>query len=150
MNIPGDIRKAALAVGIPLPVLHGTYQQFRQLARLEREPYWNIRRAVWKHYAYSDESLSFWRHGMHARFRRAFEEGDCTNIPGWDDVAKSMAAEFPELAGEDNISQRLFELIREPHQRMPTAEETWREVLDYLRTRYETNEPTASHEEVPF
>lgn len=135
MTIPKDIRKQAVDAGLPLTVLSETYAEMRQLARLERETGWEIRRRVWHHYAYTVESRSFWRNGMHARFGRAFGEGDMTNIPGWDDVARSMQCEFPELSNVDDISQHLFELIREPHQTMPSACDTWKEAFDLCLER---------------
>jgi hypothetical protein len=88
---------------------------------------------------------------MHSRFRRAFEDGDATNIPGWDDVAKSLACEFPELAGEEDIGERLFELIREPHQTMPSSYATWREALEYCLERYPASANSGVEAEaVPF
>lgn len=135
MTIPNDMKKQARDAGIPLAVLTETYAELRQLARLDRETGWEIRRRVWCHYAYSVESRSFWRNGMHARFRRAFGEGDSTNIPGWDEVARSMQVEFPELANVDDIGQHLFEMIREPHQTMPAAAETWQEAFNLCLDR---------------
>lgn len=130
MTIPADIRRQAVKAVIPLDVLLATYAELRQLARFERETGRKMRKRVRSQYAYSVESRPFWRHGMQARFGRAFAEGDMTNIPGWDDVAQSIKAEFPELTNVDDVAQHLFELIREPHQTMPPASETWQEALD--------------------
>lgn len=150
MMIPADIRDEADALGIPVNVLCDTYREFRQLARLEREPVWQIRQRVWQRYAYSVESWGFWRHGLQARFRRAFAEGDMDNIPRWDDVAQSMRCEFPELANVDDVSQHLFELLREPHDCLPSAEETWRDVLDYCVNHVGEWADVEESEPVPF
>lgn len=148
MTIPADIRDAANDAGIPLNVIKETYGELRQLARLDRVNGWEIRKRVWFHYAYTPESRPFWRNGMHARFGRAFGEGDMTNIPGWDDVAQSMKAEFPEFINVDDVSQHLFELIREPHQTMPPASETWKEAFDLCLER--VGDWSVDLEAVPF
>lgn len=152
MTIPTDIRRQAIVSGVPLAALTDVYREFRQLARQEQEWMWELRKRVWSEYAYTPESRDFWRHGMQVRFRYAFAEGDMTNIPRWDDVAQSMACEFPELSGNDDVSQRLFELIREPHNRLPTAEETWREAFDYCLAHVDqwADMETESLETVPF
>lgn len=72
----------------------------------------------------------FWRHGWQVRYPRAFGEGDRTNIPGFDDLAQAIACEYPELNREDDPAEALFEFLSQPHNCLPSAEETWDEAIE--------------------
>jgi hypothetical protein len=62
--------------------------------------------------------------------RRAFRDGDCNQVPGFDVTAQGLALEFPELG--DDPTRVLWELVNEPIDRMPTADSTMAAVLERL------------------
>lgn len=72
---------------------HHKDQQTADL-RTDRE----IRERVWNHYR-GDLPHWKWRTGLQHKFRRSFGEGDYDSIPGFDDVARSIAREFPGQFG---------------------------------------------------
>jgi len=125
-----DVKQEAKSRNIRWTEIKRVASELRQLARQEREWEWSLRRRVWEFYAYTRDSLPFWRHGMKSRFRRAFEDGDMTLIPRFDDVAQSIACEFPELSNKDDISQWLFEFLREPHNTLPSLESFYAQALE--------------------
>jgi len=132
-TIPSEIRAEARANRVDLDELRAEYAGLRELARQEREWLWDLRKRVWSLYAWTPKCRPFWQHGLHRKFAKAFAEGDRTNIPRWDDVAQSMAEECPELRGVEDPAERLFELLREPHEKMPPTAETWALALDRCR-----------------
>jgi hypothetical protein len=142
--IPAHVRRAAQTWGLTSAQLRDLYVEFRQLARQEREWLWNLRKRVWERYAYSPASRPFWRHGLQRRFADAFTDGDHAAIPGWDDVAQSMACEFPELLHTENVAQRLYDLLKAPHDRLPSVEATWQAVLDYCESHRDQLVPEAA------
>lgn len=130
-----EIRKHAKELGIPQAVLRDTYAELRAYERQARDWEWTLRRRVWEMYAYSRESHDFWRHGMHVRYARAFGEGDRTLIPRWDETADELAGEFPELASDGDPAEKLFEIIAQRYQPLPTSAETWRQAIDLCLSR---------------
>lgn len=118
-----DARQMAKQLGIRFAIVRDWYRQLRLLARNSVAWEWELRQRVWSHYC-GPNSESFWRHGMQVDFAYAFGEGDQDAIPGFDEVA--------DLLGWD--AQQLFDFIRSPYTRMPSAADTWRELFDRLET----------------
>jgi hypothetical protein len=115
--------------------LEATYRDLRVVHRLEREREWEIRRTAWEMQR-PPGCHPFWRHGFQVRYKRAFTEGDRCDIPGFDETAADMALRFPELNRDGDPAETLFEFLSQPHNRLPTTEETWNQVI----ARFE-NEP---------
>lgn len=124
--ITNDYRQDEVtAMGLTAEQIAAHYGELREQERLQREWKWNIRDAAASMYG-----------GMNVREfknrnRRAFNCGDMTNIPGFDSMAQELASWFPELDDDDKC-QRLFDLLREPFDRLPPAEDTYREAIDRL------------------
>ena len=72
----------------------------------------------------------FWRHGFLARWGDKLAKGaDYTCVPGYDDLAQEVAAVHPEYSGDDG-TERLFDILFSPYNRMPSAEELYRQALE--------------------
>jgi excisionase family DNA binding protein len=62
--------------------------------------------------------------------RHATTTGDATNVRGFDDIARELAAgEIPEL-GADDPAAALWDLVTAPAPVLPTADETMRKAID--------------------
>ncbi len=132
--MPPEIRQQIRDKGLRQADVREIYSGLRKQQREDLEWEWSIRRRVWEMHAYSVDSRSFWRHGMWVKYRAAFSEGDMTNIPGWDLTAQSIYYEFPGLAEEEEVSQKLFELIRAHHTPMPSIAATWQQAIAACET----------------
>lgn len=132
--MPPEVRQQIRDKGLRQSEVRAIYSDLRKQQREELEWEWSIRQWVWNRYAYSVGSRSFWRHGMWVKYRAAFEEGDMDQIPGWDTAAQALLYEFPGFADEGEASQKLFDLIREPHTRLPSIEETWQQAIAACET----------------
>lgn len=119
-----DARQRAKSLGIPFAIVRNWYRELRQTARAAVEFEWSIRQQVWERYCYTPDCRDFWRHGMWVRFPDAFGEGDHDLIPGWDLCADEL--------GWD--SQELFDFIAADYSTLPSAGETWQQVIDQLET----------------
>jgi hypothetical protein len=140
-------RRWAKKEGIPWGRLLSAYRELRILARTERDREWEMRRTAWQKMRPSG-SWDFWRHGFQDRYRRAFTGGDQNDIPGFDELAADMGRMFPELAVGGDPASKLFEFLAQPHNTLPTSEETWAEVVEL----YESGDVAhqAELETVPF
>lgn len=140
-----DIRRRCKLAGIPFATVEETYQELRILHRENRRHSWEMRQRAWEEMV-PKGCHPFWRHGWHVRYPYAFGEGDVTNIPGFDRVAQAISWEFPELNRDGDPTTALYEFLAQPHDRMPTAEDTWQEAADIVLGDLEDSET----ETVPF
>lgn len=115
--------------GIAPAALEDAVREMQAAERMSREREEQLRQDVWARYAWTRGCLSFWRHGMRKRFRRAFGDGDRTLIPKFDDVAKALASHYPEYLGDgeavsgNDCAERLYDLLAAPMRRLtPLAE----------------------------
>jgi hypothetical protein len=131
-DIRREFRRKAQAAGVPFAVLEQTYRALRIMERETRERGWEIRARAWLCVTFfTPKSQGFWRHGFRARFPKAFDGGDYTNIRGFDLIAKEVAAAFPELDDDvDGGCENLFAFLSEPHDCLPPVEETWEQALE--------------------
>lgn len=114
----------AATMGLEWGMVLDCYRELRHHEQLARTRKWEIRELAWK-------TLPM-RHGgrLKRAYREAFEGGDMTMIPGFDDAAKELAnTEIPEL-GQDDPAAALWELITAPKDNMPPADETMREAIE--------------------
>lgn len=137
----------AAEIGVRWDVVLECYRELRYHEQLARTRKWEIRELAWK-------TLPMGHGGRLKRaYREAFEGGDMTMIPGFDDVAKELAnTEIPEL-GQDDPATALWDLITAPKDNMPPADETMRLAFDRaLEMTVEAADVTAADEleAVPF
>lgn len=125
-------RREAKRLGLDWPTVEETYRRLRQLQREEREGEWTIRRWAWQMMT-PRGCWDFWRHGFHVRWPWAFGEGDRDCIPGLDVVAQELSFYFPELAIDDDPTETLYELLAKPHNKLPSADETWQQAIEMCR-----------------
>jgi len=119
-----DWKAEAASLGLSWSLVLECYRELRHYEQLARQRKWEARELAWK-------TLPMGHGGRLKRaYREAFEGGDCTMIPGFDDVAKELAnAEIPEL-GQDEPAVALWDLITAPKDMMPPADETMRHAID--------------------
>lgn len=137
----------AAEMGLEWSVVLECYRELRQYEQMARQRKWETRELAWK-------TLPMGHGGRLKRaYREAFEGGDMTMIPGFDDVAKELAnTEIPEL-GQDDPATALWELVTAQKDNMPPADETMREAIDRaLELTVEAADVTAADELecVPF
>ena len=133
-----ELKRAGIS---PLRV-RAVYQELRERELSRRQWKWAVRGAFF--------AMSGCGTGQRykATYRHSFSAGDVTNLPALDVLAREMAANFPELDCED-CTERLFELIREPVDRMPPSEATYRKAVDLALSGRFTNSDVAERS-VPF
>jgi len=114
----------AAAMGLEWSTVLECYRELRECEQMARARKWESRELAW-------QTLPMGHGGRLKRaYRDAFEGGDMTMIPGFDDVAKELAnTEIPEL-GQDDPATALWELITAPKDNMPSADATMREAIE--------------------
>jgi len=130
-NTQTTYRRKAKELGISWETLLDTYRELRVHERQSRERAWKMRRRAWK-FMTSEGCHGFWRHGFQARYPKAFGEGDRENIPGFDVCSQVVAAEFPELNQDNDPAEALFDFLSQPHDKLPSSEETWEEAIEII------------------
>lgn len=119
-----EFKAEAADRGISWDVVREHYAELREydMRRLERT--WESRAIAWK-------ALPCGHGGkLKRKYRKAFDGGDMTMIPGFDDVAKELAAtDIPEL-GTDNPAEALWDLIVPNKPQATPAAEIMREAME--------------------
>lgn len=139
---PGYRQDELDAAGIMPEQIACIYGELRHRERLRREWKWSLR----GHFFAMTSCKTGQRYKAH--HRRAFADGDMTCLPSFDVLAQEIASHYPELSGDD-CCQRLFDLISERVDRLPPAEDTYRNAIDTILDdatvgvceRHSTNEP---------
>jgi len=85
--------------------------------------------AWWLATASTPGSWPFWRHGFAKRWGARVDRGDYTAVPGYDEIAQAIATQFPEYAGDDG-TERLFDFLLSPYDRIPGRPELLERALD--------------------
>jgi hypothetical protein len=119
-----DWKAEAVSMGLSWSLVLDCYRELRHYEQMARQRKWESRELAWK-------ALPMGHGGRLKRaYRDAFDGGDMTMIPGFDDVAKELAnTELPEL-GQDDPAAALWDLITAPKDLMPPADETMRLAFD--------------------
>ena len=117
-------KKAAADLGLDWSHVRAIYCELRELetARIARTL--EMRRAAFQAFSH--------KHGGRYKLahRQAFNGGDMTSLPHFDEVAQELAStDIPEL-GQDDPAAALWQLISEPAPHLPTADETMRQAID--------------------
>lgn len=117
-------KNEAATMGLDWGLVLECYRELRYSEQIARARKWETRELAWA-------TLPMGHGGRLKRaYREAFEGGDYTMIPHFDDVAKELAnTEIPEL-GCDDPAAALWELITAPKDVMPPADDTMREAID--------------------
>jgi len=119
-----EYKERAAAAGIPWEIVRGIYSELRQHEKSALERAIESRRVAFSYLGYA--------HGGQYKLakREAFNGGDMTNIRGFDDVAKELAAaEIPEL-GADDPATALWELVSSDAPTLPQSVETWERAFE--------------------
>tara|TARA_R110000824_G_scaffold169601_3_gene346736 strand:+ start:1416 stop:1784 length:369 start_codon:yes stop_codon:yes gene_type:complete len=117
-----DAHTIAAEFRLSLGDVRRMYREFRQVARQACNATNDLRKRVWDHYTPTPESSKMWRSGMEWRFKKVFDGGDETQIPGFDLVAQELNQDVGEL----------FDYLQRGFERLPTTDDTWNEVYDVL------------------
>lgn len=97
------------------------YQAVKTHERDRRERPNEIRAMAWAMLS-SPGCWSFWRCGFQNRYGAAVEQYDLTVIPGYDEIGRVIGLQFPEY-GDDEGTERLFDFLMAPYDKMPGRDE---------------------------
>jgi hypothetical protein len=139
-------KQQAAEMGLEWATVRACYRELREMEVMARQLKWEARSIAWKTLAKG--------HGgrLKMAYRKAFTTGDMTMIPGFDSVAKELAAcEIPQL-GTDDPATALWDLVTANKDNLPPADETMREALERaLELKVEAAECAAvADDTVPF
>lgn len=146
-HILNQFRREAKARGLSWAAVQAAYGEVKLAEREKRERPNEVRQAAWC-MATTPGCWSFWRHGFCARWGRRVERHDYTAVPGYDLIGQELASWFPEYADDDG-TERLFEFLFSPYDRMPTREELYCKAIDlaeYWAGQVQNESPNASEE----
>jgi len=144
-SIITHLRHEALDRGLDWAAVEAAYRDEKAIAFETRQRPSEIRATAWHiHTASRPKCWPFWRHGFAARFASRLARGaDHTIVPGYDEISQQIGTAFPEYAGDDG-TERLFDFLFSPYDKMPGREELYRRAMD--RVEYESQHA----EPVPF
>ena len=129
------IRDESRRRGLDWDVVWDVYCELRVMEIAKRERVNEVREAAWMMATASrPNAWPFWRHGFVSRWGRQVDLHDYTAIPGYDEIHQAIATQFPEYAGPDG-TERLFDLLLSPYDRLPTADQLYRRAMDHLEAR---------------
>ncbi len=130
MTIPA-IRSEARRRGLKWAAVVEAYRELKAERWEKRQRPNEIRATAWMmHTASTPGCWPFWRHGFASRFRTRLARGaDHTIVPGYDEIAQQIATEFPEFATDDG-TQRLWDFLFSPYDKMPSRYELIEEALE--------------------
>ena len=131
MHATKEYRREACDRGLGWAAVEAAYRDLKQQEQEKRERPHEVPSTAWvMHTASTPGSWPFWRHGFAARFQTRLARGDDhTIVPGYDEIAQQIATAFPEYATDDG-TQRLWDFLFSPYNRMPSREELIEEALD--------------------
>ena len=122
------LKREARQRGVAWACAKECYLDLKQMEREKRQRANEVREAAWC-IATSRGCWPFWRHGFLSRYGRLVARGDdITSIPRYDTIAQEVGWYFPEYADDDG-TQRLWDFLLSPYDRLPPAEELWRKAL---------------------
>lgn len=133
-----DLKAEAKELGLKRADIRALYCELRERDTLAREWKWAIRSDAFDRSGYGRSFKSV--------YRRAFADGDMTQIPCFDMLAQELSWEHPELTRDGDPATALWELLSEPVDRLPAAADTYRETIDLLADGYVARADTV----VPF
>ena len=120
-----EFKAATIERGIDWSAARALYDSIRADELAQRDRATEFRREAYRR-------LSGDEHG--GRFKlahaREFGGGDYTTIPGFDVMAASLRAEYPEFVGAETAAADLWEVITAPAPEAPPAADTMRRALD--------------------
>lgn len=140
-NSLAELRREAKVRGLSWADVRAAYREIKAQEWEKRQRPNEIRQVAWC-VATSRGCWPFWRHGFYARWGARVERSDYTAVPGYDLIGQTVATEFPEY-GTDDGTERLFEFLLSPYDRMPDRETLYQWAMD--RVERETQ-----LDEVPF
>jgi len=142
-----EVRREAKQRKIPWVAVQAAADQVKAAERDKREHANEVRQTAWYYAtALSPGCWPFWRHGFRSRWGRRVDDHDYTCIPGYDLLGQEVASAFPEYSTDDG-TERLFDFLFSPYDKLPSAETVWRKALDLASYHHESQpQPDA----IPF
>ncbi len=143
-------RREARQSGLDWQAVQAAYEQIKQTERQRRERPNEIRATAWTMATASTPGCwPFWRHGFASRWGTRIARGaDFTVVPGYDEIGQQIGTAFAEYADDDG-TERLFEFLLSPYDRLPTREEMYRQAVDLAQQwgdDYQPTEPVSREE----
>lgn len=125
MRTLSEFKAAAVERGIDWSSARSLYDSMRaeELAQHDRQA--EFRREAYRRLS-GDEHGGRFKVGH----RKEFNGGDHTTIPGFDVVAESMRAEYPEFLGAETAAAELWDMLTTPAPEPPPAADTMRRALE--------------------
>lgn len=133
------IRRETRDRNLPWLSVQDAYRQIRHEEWEKRQRPREIRRAAWC-MATSPGCWPFWGIGFQKRWGKRAAELDYTVVPRYDEIVQEIGWYFPEYA-HDNGAEELFEFLFRPYDRMPSAEEMYRQAMDRVDFELFTSAP---------
>jgi hypothetical protein len=130
-SILSGFRTEAKRRGIPWKTVWDIYCELKAAEWQKREYPNEIRQAAWFLVtARRPGCWPFWRHGFSARWGKKIAKGhDFTIVPGYDTLGQELATLHPEYNTPDG-TERLFEFLFSPYDKMPAAEMLLRQAFE--------------------
>lgn len=128
-----EIRREAQDRGLRWPDVQDAYRHVKSIEWEKREQPNEVRQTAWALLnAHSPGCWPFWRHGFYARYGHKIARGaDHTCVPGYDEISQEIGWQFPEYA-DDEGTERLWDFLFSPYDKLPTREEMYRDAMDLL------------------
>ncbi len=132
MTLQNQIRREATDRGLTWPAVQAAYCEIKEAEKARREQPNAVREAAWcMATASTPASWPFWRHGFSSRWGARVERHDYTAVPGYDEIGQQIATWFPEYATDDG-TERLFDFLLSPYDKLPTREEIYQKAISRL------------------
>lgn len=143
------IRQEARERGLRWDAVREAAAEIRAAERAKRERANEVRETAWTMAtAHTPGSWPFWRHGFYSRWGRRIARGsDYTIIPRYDEIAQEVAWYFGEYSGDDG-TERLFDFLLSPYEKLPTREEIYRKAMNIVEEMNVVEEQPVA--DIPF
>jgi len=144
------IKQEARRRGLAWSAVEDAYREVKAAEREKRERPNEIRSFAWFiATASTPGSWPFWRHGFYSRWGHRIARGaDYTVIPGYDEIGQQIGGAFPEYT-DDTGTERLFEFLLSPYDKLPSREEMYDAALDLAELSADQT-ATETHNDLEF
>ena len=135
MSTISDIRREARRRRLDWPAVRAAFEEIWEAEHAKRERPNEVREAAWIMATASVPGCwPFWRHGFASRWGRKVDLHDYTAVPGYDEIGQQIGTLFGEYADDDG-TERLFELLMSPYDRLPERAEIYQRALETVEAQ---------------
>lgn len=128
MSVTSEIRQQCRERGIPFSRVQDVYRELRANYRADVDADHTPRAAAYALAVGNPNCARYWRF-FDRVYPQAWNGGDQTMIPRFDELASDLSLEFPQFATNDP-AQSLWDFLHTDYLRMPSAAAIWAEALE--------------------